>query len=155
MVDQPAAPAPFVIGPDGAPIILSELRWPFEELGARDVPRELPIARPDVQLTVSMLAAMRDGVPSLVQYDDAGRVLATGDRIAAPSLTVGPTASGFKDITLTTGVESVELKFAATGAFPPSVSVTGRQSNYPYQPAFTPSPAGPFRRLVQVDAAQD
>src|SRR5438034_277133 len=71
MVDQPAAPAPFVIGPDGAPIILSELRWPFEELGARDVPRELPIARPDVQLTVSMLAAMRDGVPSLVQVDAA------------------------------------------------------------------------------------
>jgi hypothetical protein len=84
-VDQPASP-PLGngIGSPSDLIILKGLSFPWEQLIGQNVPPTDLEASPLVQLAISMLAGMVNGIPTMVQLDDQGRL--------AVSAVIGPGA---------------------------------------------------------------
>lgn len=89
-IDQPAQIPILAPGGDASPIILTRLAWPFTELQAQQVPAALPLARPDVQLTLSQLAGMAQGVPKMVQVDAQGNLGASSPPLTLKAMPVQP-----------------------------------------------------------------
>src|SRR5438876_804615 len=153
---EPVPDLPPELQPDPGDILLSRAFWPWEDLGAQNIPEHWLYMGRKVQGTIAQLAVQTDAGPKLVRADKSGRVISTGDRDSLLVADIPPNTNTAYFITTDVGTESLEFKIFApqAPAIPTSITLNGVKTGWPYLTSFK-VPSGHSKMVVPIDQAQD
>jgi hypothetical protein len=139
VIDQPAAPPLPLPSPTGKGITLTNLRFPWDQLGALDVPTELPVAGRDVLLTLAVLAGQVKGVPTLVNLSKQGNLVVGSAPIQlGQTVSAGPNSTAHSQVALDTGAYGLIIDVIA-GANLSNITITDLDNN---RVVFNANPTG-------------